>query len=308
MKKYLVLILIAASFSCNRTEKSMETIARILPTMNTVKVYEYAPMSIPDFFTALIHNHQQDYLNFAEADYLTVCKQLGIDETNKENLHKYFSIKMLHDLFTSQSASNCAVGEIWNIPYYWHWIPNNPRHEIYLKATKQLLKTTPPSKGFKKYQSYADIDRTPYLFLSELFEPSPKYYSELCGDFSTFGWCSEREMAFVSLLSLLDYKGKVKAKGGHSWSELIVPFQEAAGAYQQVLVRVDNTFDGLAFTPISKTEIKIWEQEMGDSKTTRWYNEKALSKKEQQKIRQHIVPSEVMAILEKKLVAYLNRR
>jgi len=286
----------------------MKTIKRILPKMHTVKVYEYAPMSIPDFFTALIKNHQQDYLQFAKAEYLSACKELGVDATDEENLHKYFSVKMLHDLFTSQSASNCAVGEIWNIPYYWHWIPNNPRHEIYLKDNKQLLKNMPPSKGFKKYQSYADIDRTPYLFLSELFEPSPKYYSELCGDFSTFGWCSEREMAFISLLCILDYKGKVKAEGGHSWSELIVQFKQKSGDYQSIKIVVDNTFDGLEFTSIRKPEMKIWEQEMGDSKTTRWYNEKALSKREQQKIKQHIVSSEIMAVLEKKLVAYLNRR
>ena len=308
MKKYLLLFLLITCSSCNRTETPVKTIKRILPILSTVEVHEYVPMSIPDFFTALINNHQQDYLQFAKEEYIAVCKKLGIDETNEENLHKYFTIKILHDLLTSQAVNNCATGQIWNIPYYWHWIPDNPRHEIYLKSNKELLKDLPPAKGFSKYQSYADIDRTPYLFLSDLFAPKPKYYSDICGDFSTFGWCSEREMAFISLVSLLNFKGKVKAEHGHSWSELIVPFQQAGGTYQQVIVEVDNTFDMLKFDPISKTELKTWERELGDSKTKRWYNKKALSKKEQQKIKEHIVSSEVMAKLERKLVAYLNGR
>ena len=115
-------------------------------------------------------------------------------------------------------------------------------------------------------------------------------------------------MTFIRLVSLLNFKGKVKAEHGHSWSELIVSFKQAAGTYQQVIVEVDNTFDILKFNPITTTELKVWERALSDSKTKRWYNEKALSKREQQKIKEHIVSSEVMAKLERKLVAYLNGR
>jgi len=45
---------------------------------------------------------------------------------------------------------------------------------------------------------------------------------------------------------------------------------------------------------------------MGDSSTKRWYNDKALSKTEQQKIKDFIVASAVSKELERQFVKYIN--
>ena len=47
---------------------------------------------------------------------------------------------------------------------------------------------------------------------------------------------------------------------------------------------------------------------MGNSKNKKWYNEKALSKREQEKIRNFKITPEVMNRLEEKMVRYLNRK
>ena len=271
-------------------------------------MHKYAPCNIPSFFEQLVNNHIVDYEQFAQQEYQDICVLHNMDSHNKENKQKYYTIKILHDLFTSQSAQNCAIGQAWNIPYYWHWIENNPRHKIYLKESGKFLKDIKPNKEFGNYHSKADIDRTPFLFLSELFSEEPQYTSKDCGDFSTFGWCSEREMAYVSLLTLLGHQGKVAAQGGHSWTELIIDMKFSNDMNGYFKVHVDNTFDKITWEPISIKEIRAWETEMGDTKTKKWYNKKALSKKEQNRIAAFQISSKVMAQLERKLVSYLNRR
>ena len=113
-------------------------------------------------------------------------------------------------------------------------------------------------------------------------------------------------MAFISLVSLLGYTGKVKAEHGHSWSELIIAAPMTDGTKQNFLVRVDNTFDSVFWEKISRADLRKWQQNMGDSSTQRWYNKKALSTTEQQKIKDFIVPSAVSKELEKDFVRYIN--
>lgn len=304
------LILIAFSvFSCKTDNSNPDSPPKSSPLKKIfyqAKIHDYAPLSIPDFFETMIKNHEKDYTEIIETEYLNDCKERQIDHRDSTTRRHYYAIRMLHDVFTGQSPSNCSRGYAWNIPYMWHWVTPNPRHDIYLKETDELLKEIKPPKEFGKYNSVADIDRTPYLFLSELFTEKPKYYSESCGDFSTFGWCSEREMAFISLVSLLDYTGKVKAENGHSWSELIVAAPLTDGTKQNFLVRIDNTYDSVYWEKISRAELQKWQQDMGDSSTKKWYNKKALSTTEQQKIKAFIVPSKVSKELEKDFVRHIN--
>ena len=65
-------------------------------------------------------------------------------------------------------------------------------------------------EGYKKYKSAADADRRPYLYLKDLVSKKNKYYHPECSGFYTFGWCSEREMAFNCLLAIMGYKCKIK--------------------------------------------------------------------------------------------------
>ena len=207
-----------------------------------VKSYKYNASTIPQFFLRLVQNHLVDFKRIENKVYQEHCQSNAIVNKDSTNIHHYFTLKILHDIFTSNSAVNCSKGEILNIPYQWHWVEQNPRHEIVFLENNTLLKDTNPPKNFSRYNSYADIDRTPYLYLSDLSLSTPKYYSKSCDTFSTFGWCSEREMAFVCLLELLGYSGKVVTEGNHSWSEFLVSMKINSNSAQQFLFTVDNTF------------------------------------------------------------------
>jgi len=273
-----------------------------------VQIYQYDSLTISTFFKALIENHLKDYLTLDLSEYGEFCKYNKSATTDSTNIERYYTVKILHDFFTSQTADDCSKGEILNIPYEWHWVEPNPRHEIYFSHNNKLLKDTKPPPEFSKYSSYADIDRTPYLFLSDMVQEEPKYYSSSCDTFSTFGWCSEREMAFVSLAKLLNYNGKVVAEGNHSWSELIISMNSVSGEVLNFLVTVDNTFNNITWTKIEGNKIPKWKAYLGDSKLEKWYNERALSDVELQKISSHSVSSKAMARIENKLVAYLERK
>ncbi len=194
-----------------------------------VETCVYDSLTIPFFFKNLVKNHIKDFVIIDSLAFKEFCLAKKIKNVDSSNVEKYYTIKILHELFTSQTASDCSKGEILNIPYQWHWVQPNPRHEIYFASSKTLLKDTKPPNEFSKYNSYADIDRTPYLFLSDLVYPEFKYYSNSCDTFSTFGWCSEREMAFIALTTLLEYEGKVVAEGNHSWSEFVIPLKLNTG-------------------------------------------------------------------------------
>ncbi|MFL5729256.1 MAG: hypothetical protein ACJ75J_07190, partial [Cytophagaceae bacterium] len=238
-----------------------------------VKTFTYPSLSIPAFVKSLLKNHVKDYAVLNSISFRDFSKTHDLNPLDSGNIEKFYSISILHDLFTSQTASNCSKGEILNIPYQWHWVNPNPRYSIRLTENGKLLKETKPSADFARYGSYADIDRTPYLFLSDLFTENPKYYSPDCDTFSTFGWCSEREMAFVSLLELLNFNGKVVADGNHSWSEFLVPMKTQDGKMKKFRIQTDNTFNGLNWLELEEPE-ETWKKSTGDSPMTGWYNQK----------------------------------
>lgn len=270
----------------------------------SVKSFAYAPMTIPDFFRKLADNHYKDFASIDNSDFKDFCSANGLAETDTVNQKKFYTIKMLHELFTSKTASNGSKGNILNIPYYWHWTTPNPRHQITSLQTNQLLNAVTPPKGFAKYKSYADIDRTPYLFLSELVSGKPLYSSPY-GEFSTFGWCSEREMAFTCLMESLGFKGQVITSGNHSWSEFIIPFTKN-GTTSQYKFKVDNTFDIIEWQSITANEIKAWSTQKFPGQGN-WYNEKAHSVTEKQKVTAFMVSATAMGSIEQKVVDYIKK-
>lgn len=271
-----------------------------------VQVFKYDSLTIPNFFKTLIENHSDDFFQIDSSNFNALFNSNDIASTDTQNINKYFTIKILHDLFTSQTASNCSHGEILNIPYLWHWTNPNPRHEIYFVQSKQLLFETQAPREFSTYNSYADIDRTPYLFLSDLVHDGPKYYSNACDTFSTFGWCSEREMAFVALTNLLNIDGKVIAERNHSWSEFIIPLKFINGQFQNFKVKVDNTFNAVEWTTIDNTELITWRKY--NATLAKWYNQKAKDAIELGKIRNHLASNSAMKSIEMKLVNYLEKK
>lgn len=308
---YLLFPLLAfTSTSCGQVSDTAKnySINQNLKPEYEVNAYKYDSLTIPNFLKTLIENHLVDFYKIDSSSYYELCMHNDIEASDTLNIEKYFTIKILHDLFTSKTASDCSMGDILDIPYFWHWVTPNPRHTIYFVETNQLLSKTKAPLEFSKYNSYADIDRTPYLFLSDLFQEMPKYYSTSCDTFSTFGWCSEREMAFIALTKLLNFSSKVVAEGNHSWSELVIPLKLINGQLQNFIVKVDNTFNSVDLTQIEQINITEWEKKYGSSDLANWYNQKAKSKTELQKISKHLVRKEAMARIENKIVDFLNTK
>jgi hypothetical protein len=238
---------------------------------------------IPVFFNQL-YNRDKLRIDSILADTITNgLKNAGANNAGNKSRDKITPIIFYHRLFTSTNAVNCTKGGVLNIPYFWHWVSPNPRHElIYLPSSTPLKEVKAPA-GFEKYRSYADADRTPYLFLSNLVSDSALFNHPQCGSFFTFGWCSEREMAFSNLLSQYGYKMKIKQEGIHVWSEALVDIEEEGGTGTLAVV-VDNTFDVVRFKMLTTTESK-WRLDFGHGPQVNWYNRKALSPEEIQKVK-----------------------
>lgn len=311
MKSILLIpALMALMFCCsqNPTLKTGDQTGIREKAGDEVKMDHHDSLTIPAFFQHLVTNHLKDFTTIQSEVFNAFCTMNRLNANDPSNSEKYFTVKILHDLFTSQTASDCSSGDILNIPYQWNWVTPNPRHEIYFVSSNTLLTDMDPPSEFSKYNSYADIDRTPYLYLSDLVNPTPKYYSASCGTFSTFGWCSEREMAFVSLLELLGYTGKIIAEGNHSWSEFIIPMISVSGSTEQFKVTVDNTFNSVYWEETDSSFINEWRMNNWNSTLEKWYNQKAHSQTEKSRINNHLVPKEAALRIENKLSNYLEKR
>ncbi len=312
---FLVLLLAAASCrqgdgSHTPDEKTQEgdPVSTPVPRPKiTITVHKYGDLSIPAFFGAVVREHVSEFAELDKEAYEEVCLEHQVKRDDSSNVTTFFSLWILHELFTSDNAATCARGKILDIPYFWHYIEPNPRYTIRFVSNGRLLKETPPPPAFRKYGSYADIDRTPYFFLSDVVAPEPRYYTEDCDTFCSFGWCSEREMAFTALLTLLGYEARVEGGIAHTWTEAVVPMVIHGDTARNYLVTIDNTFDALVWNPIGGTELKEWRTRKGETRLTRWYQQKSTSPAELKKIKGHIVPPEARQRIENKIVTYLRK-
>jgi hypothetical protein len=296
-------------FSCKKASDNI-VVSQLISQENSgdiVKKMNYKATNVSVFFENLVQNHWQDFAKIDSIAFNNVCRENECDPKDSLNLKKFYTLGIIHKLFTSKSAKNGSRGDILNIPYFWHWVTPNPRYEIAFTKDKKLLKNSLPPKEFAKYNSFADIDRTPYLFLSELLLEKPKYYTEAEGEFSTFGWCSEREMAFVCLLETLGFNGKVMTNANHSWSEFIISLSSKTNSSATIRVKVDNTFDHLTFEKITGEELSLWKKNVGNATLAKWYNVKAHSLSEKKKLKALVVSDGTMKTIEKSVAQYLNQ-
>lgn len=251
------------------------------PPESPVK-HAYPPMSLPDFLETLFINHLPTVKRIENQALAKFCEANELAADDSLNQANYFRVQFLHDLFTSTGAYDCNTGGILKLPYFWHWTTPNPRYKIqYLagESPQNLAEVKPPS-GFQRYKSLADVDRTPRLYLNDMVTETPSYRHPDCGDFYTFGWCSEREMAFATLLNTMGLDSKVVVSGNHSWTESLVKMTDREGKQQWVLVKTDNTFDEVGWGLFDGKQ-DSWRAAQGNTKTDRWYNEKARSRAEQ---------------------------
>ena len=234
----------------------------------------YPEMGIISFFDRLY----QDYQNAIEEKFgddldLELLEFDDIGETNREELLKLY---FFHKLFTCSSCIDGNNTGILQIPYFWHWVKPNPRYEIVLLPDSLCLTEIKPPAEYDLFKTFADIDRTPLLFLNDLFSDNVEYYHPDCGNFKTFGWCSEREMAFNIILKLYGYECKVVASGNHSWSEFYASYKHSEAETIRLVIEIDNTFDGFRIRKFPLNfSLSEWKKEQGTSNLAKWYNDKA---------------------------------
>jgi len=262
-----------------------------------------AVAGLPSFFDELYAEYSAEYAEHTNGDYLALCSELGLDSASAANQRLFGEVSFLHDLITGVAAENCRSGGMLRIPYFWHWVEPNPRHSIVSLPDSVSLVDVPSPSGYERYKSAADLDRVPELFFSDLVTDEPRYAHESCGQFFTFGWCSEREMAFVSMMGCLGYEGKVCQSGIHSWSELWCEFAANHGRSVRVIARVDNTFDSLEWFPVPLgISLDEWLADVGQGADVDWYNSTARSERQRRAL-DEIEVSEIAAARIRALVS-----
>ncbi len=231
-------------------------------------------LSIKAFLDCLFINYQIEIeKKFSDELDSELQDFKDISETCREELLKLY---FWHKLFTCSEAVDGNNTGIWQILYFWHYVKPNPRYEIVLLPDSLYLNEIKPPVGYSIYKTFADIDRSPLIYLNDLFSDSKGYYHPLCGKFKTFGWCSEREMAFNMILKLYGYECKVVASGDHSWSEFYGKYKSSDAKEINLIIKIDNTFDGFRIKECpANFKLQEWKTSQGTSDYAKWYNDKA---------------------------------
>ncbi|HUI92493.1 MAG TPA: hypothetical protein VLX68_09630 [Chitinivibrionales bacterium] len=235
---------------------------------------------LPAFFQSLFQKHQRQILQKFSGQCSQICGKLDIDKSDTSAISAVNSLLFLHALFTATDATDCTRGGILKTVYLWHWTDPNPRHFLlHLPDSAKLVAMKPP-KGFEKYKSLADIDRLPCIYLGDAVSSAPSYYHPLCGEMFTFGWCSEREMAFNALLQILGFDCKIKQEGIHVWSEVLLKTARHDEPGTLLVISLDNTFNAVG---CGKMRIKhqTWKDDVGKGGQVKWYNAVAHSAKQE---------------------------
>jgi hypothetical protein len=217
------------------------------------------------FWKDVISRYSPAYLRCDSVAFVEFCKGHNLDLDHDRNKRMYATLGLLHNMLTAPSPDNCATDGILQIPYYWHWGPDRPRQHIIWSLTGQRLDQISPPAAFKRYRSYADIDRTPDIFWQNLLSERPMFYTATCDSFYTFGWCSEREMAFQAFLHTLGFYdqetgyansvGRVIAEGPHSWSEMALQLTADTGKPVWLICRIDNTYGSMKWRAASDADV-----------------------------------------------------
>jgi len=266
------------------------TIVRAL-VLATLLPAASASADVPALFESLFAEARSTLAERHFDGYLEFCLEFELNCNSPRNQRTFSEVVFYHDLLTGTGAVDCRAGGILGIPYFWHWIDPNPRHSIVALPDSIPLTEIEPPAGFERYKSLADVDRVPTIFLSDLVSETPRYRHAGCGEFFTFGWCSEREMAFVALMVSRGHEGRIVQQGIHVWSELLCSFAGEGGGTVHVVANVDNTYDTLDWSslpaPVSTEE---WLADVGTGTEVDWYNAVARSESEREALRDTPVP------------------
>jgi hypothetical protein len=184
-----------------------------------ISTCSFAQTNIVEFFETFYTENSMFIDTVYNKEYKQFCKSEQIDINNDYNRDIFNKLYFMHQAFTTSSPINGLNDGLLGIPYY----DKRSRIEYIDNATK--------------------IDRTPAMFLGDLVDSIPKYWDQSADKpVFTFGWCAEREMAFMALLQNMGFEGTIVAAGGHAWSELQVKLYVNNKLADYVL-HIDNTFE-----------------------------------------------------------------
>jgi hypothetical protein len=264
-------------------------------------------MSFVEFFRQLVEENQEAYAARRVEAYRILCDRHDLDPEDRENQKRFRTLSFLHQLLTCRAPVDCNRSGVLEIPYMWHWIEPNPRHAIRRMASGMPLVDEPPPAPFGRYRSFADVDRVPSVYLADLVTAQPQYEHPECGPMFTFGWCSEREMAFCLLAGLFGHEGWVWQSGNHVWSVFPVQWQTRTGTQKELLLEFDNTYDifGGQELPPGKS-FQAWRQENELTREQRWYNARVRDPQEVERVRRLRVSAEAQRRIRSQVGAALQ--
>jgi hypothetical protein len=205
----LFILFILFSVSCSSQDKVPDIFKKKSPSV----FHYYKESAIPGFFDQVFRNHYPAFKEKHMDEYKSLCESHSLKFNDTLNQERFFRLLFFQQMMTSESPINCSQKGALKIPYFWNWVNPNPRSEILSLVHGRTLDKVSAGIEFSKYKSYAFIDRIPSLFLHDLVSEKAGYFHPSCDTIYTFGWCSEREMAFNLLMSFYHYHGKVIVSG-----------------------------------------------------------------------------------------------
>ena len=68
--------------------------------------FSYPELTIPQFFKSLTGNHKSDFAMPDSGNYKSVCAQFDLNPADSGNFSKYYTLDILHRLFTANTCSS----------------------------------------------------------------------------------------------------------------------------------------------------------------------------------------------------------
>jgi hypothetical protein len=180
----------------------------------------------------------------------------------------------MHLLLSSNYATNGDTFGGFGIPFFWNYTDPNPRDSIYHKKRGRNLCKLPPPYEMPGYLSLASVDRVPTIFWGDFVTETPKYSWDFLPGFYSFGWCSEREMAFKAWLGIEGIPSEICFKENHVWTEVVLP------SLPGYFILIDNSLNRFELHAISRRT-----PPQPDDRFLRWYNQNGANKITQAKLK-----------------------
>jgi hypothetical protein len=216
----------------------------------------------------------------------------GYKLTGNDTLDRMVTkLAYMHLLLTCYYSVDGDTSGGFGIPYFWNYTNHNPREKIVNIHKGKTLREIPASAN----AIMATQDRTPLIFWGDFMSEDPQYSYEHISAFYSFGWCSEREMAYKAWLGVAGIKSTIGIKADHVWTEVDPPGQSGYFLF------IDNTFNRFELRRISQRP----PAEPGN-KYIIWYNQQGADKTIQKRLDAMVISPKRKAYLEHQITTYFS--